>query len=264
MQKDEDLRKVISDAEKLLDELDDTIQMNPTDTIDSEASKNHTSNYQISRGNYKQDSKQFPLLIILGASLLVSILLASVFTQSAFITFSPSGKKRIGSGSAVSTNNVVGGFRGESSGNTGSSSELNDTASDEVKVYFKGIDLPITNKLCNKKGNFCIIGLANLVQNETGSASYNFQDTSNGQSTLINGTITISNLEKGSDGTRNFTFAFRDDQSSTTPGFAAAGYFNLQQDVAQAGIKTNFKTTESYGPKTPVGLENIAYLFPSS
>lgn len=133
-----------------------------------------------------------------------------------------------------------------------------------TEVYFTGIDLPITNTLCNKKNSFCIYGLATLVNNETGEATYAFSDIANGQKVSINGTITISNMEKNGSN-RTFTFAFRDDQSNTTPGWAAAGYFNLDQDSnpAKPGILTRFKTTESFGPKTPVGLENTSYLFPS-
>lgn len=131
------------------------------------------------------------------------------------------------------------------------------------QVYFRGIDLPVTNKLCNKKGTFCIYNLATLVNQESGQATYTYSDFSAGQQVDITGTITVSNIERNG-GSRNFTFAFRDDQSRTTPGWAAAGYFNLDQDSdpSKAGILTRFKTTESFGPKTPVGLENTAYLFP--
>lgn len=133
-----------------------------------------------------------------------------------------------------------------------------------TEIYFSGIDLPITNTLCNKKRSFCIYKLATLVNNETGEASYTFSDIANGQQVSINGTITISNIDR-TGGNRTFTFAFRDNQNNTTPGWAAAGYFNLDQDSnpAKPGILTRFKTTESFGPKTPVGLENTSYLFPS-
>jgi hypothetical protein len=133
-----------------------------------------------------------------------------------------------------------------------------------AEVYFTGIDLPVTNTLCNIKRSFCIYNLATLVNNETGEATYSFSDVANGQQVSINGTITISNIDR-TGGNRTFTFAFRDDQNNTTPGWAAAGYFNLDQDSnpAKPGILTKFKTTESFGPKTPVGLENTSYLFPS-
>lgn len=136
--------------------------------------------------------------------------------------------------------------------------------STNAEVYFNGINLPVTNTLCNKKKSFCIYNLATLVNNETGEATYSFSDMANGEQVSINGTITISNIDK-SEGNRKFTFAFRDDQNNTTPGWAAAGYFNLDQDSnpAKPGILTRFKTTESFGPKTPVGLENTSYLFPS-
>ena len=130
------------------------------------------------------------------------------------------------------------------------------------QVTFNGIDLPITNRLCNKKETFCIYGLAKLVQDETGAATYDFVDTANGERVTIHGEINISNLQRAADGGRTFTFAFKDNQSRTTPGWAAAGYFYLDQDAKQPGILTRFKTTESFGPKTPVGLENTSYLFP--
>lgn len=134
--------------------------------------------------------------------------------------------------------------------------------SKEEEVYFNGINLPVTNSLCNKKGNFCVYGLARLVVSETGSATYTFDDVVNGESVSIRGEIGVSNMDEGSDGTRTFTFSFRDNQSETTQGWAAAGYFNIDQSSKQPGIMTRFKTTESFGPKTPVGLENTSYLFP--
>ena len=153
--------------------------------------------------------------------------------------------------------------RSNSDGSSGNSQGIPPKTTN-AEVYFTGIDLPVTNTLCNKKRSFCIYNLATLVNNETGEASYSFSDVANGQQVSINGTITISNIDKAG-GSRTFTFAFRDDQNNTTPGWAAAGYFNLDQDSnpAKPGILTKFKTTESFGPKTPVGLENTSYLFPS-
>jgi len=130
------------------------------------------------------------------------------------------------------------------------------------EVYFEGIRLPITNSLCNKKKTFCINGLARIVEEETGSAPYSFEDSDNGQRVSIRGDIRISSIDRNADGTRSFSFSFRDNQAETTPGWAAAGSFYLDQDEKQPGILTRFKTTESYGPKTPVGLENKSYLFP--
>ena len=131
------------------------------------------------------------------------------------------------------------------------------------EVRFNGIDLPITNRLCNRKRSFCINGLARIVQAESGEADYTFEDMANGEMVSIKGRIGISDLKKSADGTREFTFWFRDDQSLTTSGWAAAGFFRLDQDQKQPGILTRFTTTESFGPKTPVGLENKSYLFPS-
>jgi len=144
-----------------------------------------------------------------------------------------------------------------------SSQSMGEPKSSE-SVTFSGIDLPVTNTLCNKKGNFCIYGLARIVAAETGTASYTFSELVSGTQVNINGTIRIDNIERVSSGSRTFTFGFEDDQSQTTPGWAAAGFFNLDQDKdpAKPGILTKFKTTQSYGPKTPVGLENTSYLFP--
>jgi hypothetical protein len=131
------------------------------------------------------------------------------------------------------------------------------------QVYFKGIDLPITNSLCSQKSTFCIYNLAALINRESGEATYSFSGIIDGQQVDINGVITISSIEKNG-GRRSFTFLFRDDQRNTTKGWAAAGYFLLDQDSnpSRPGILTRFKTTESFGPKTPVGLENTEYIFP--
>lgn len=134
-----------------------------------------------------------------------------------------------------------------------------DTTADQAT--FTGISLPITNKLCTNSGNFCIYNLASLINRESGEATYSFSETHEGQLVNINGRISIENLQKES-GRRIFTFAFRDDQTNTTPGWAAAGSFRLDQDNTKPGILTRFKTTESFGPKTPIGLENTAYVFP--
>jgi len=145
-----------------------------------------------------------------------------------------------------------------------SSDQLNQPTNNSTSVRFTGIDLPVTNTLCNKKGNFCIYGLASIVSSEAGTATYSFSEQVKGEEVNIFGTIRIDNIERDSSGGRTFTFAFEDDQSRTTPGWAAAGYFNLDQDPdpAKPGILAKFKTTQSYGPKTPVGLENTSYLFP--
>lgn len=152
--------------------------------------------------------------------------------------------------------------------NTGSAdrsdSEPSSTEATKAEVYLTGINLPITNSLCNKKRSFCIYNLATLINKETGEANYTFSDMANGEQVTINGAITVSNIERNGDN-RTISFAFKDDQNNTTPGWAAAGYFYLDQDSnpSNPGILTKFKTTESFGPKTPVGLENTAYLFPN-
>jgi hypothetical protein len=134
-------------------------------------------------------------------------------------------------------------------------------APQEKSIYFNGINLPITNNLCNQKESFCIYNLAELVNSERGSAYYRFSETNKGKLIQIDGEITISKIERNG-GSRIFTFNWEDNRQKTTPGFAAAGYFRLDQDKNKAGILTRFVTTRSYGDKTPVGLENTSYLFP--
>lgn len=130
-------------------------------------------------------------------------------------------------------------------------------------VYFQGIDLPITNKICNKKGSFCIYNLAKLVDDEKGSAYYEFREINKGKLTHINGSISIGKIERINN-MRKFTFEWEDDLRTTSPEFAATGYFRLDQDTdkSKPGILTRFVTTRSFGSKTPVGQENTSYLFP--
>jgi hypothetical protein len=136
-----------------------------------------------------------------------------------------------------------------------------DSEPNSSNVYFSGISLPITNLLCNKKGTFCIYNLANLINQESGQATYSFSEMHNGEQVDIKGTIVITDLKRDGD-KRAYTFSFSDDQNTTSPGWAAAGSFRLDQDSSRPGILTIFKTQQSFGPKTPVGLENTAYLFP--
>lgn len=146
--------------------------------------------------------------------------------------------------------------------NTFSSNQAS-TANNSESVSFSGIDLPITNTLCNKKRNFCIYNLASLVASENGEATYTFSEQLNGENVTINGRIYIESIQKDG-GSRSFNLRFEDNQASTSTGWAAAGRFELAQDSKKPGILSKFITTESFGPKTPVGLENTAYLFPSS
>ena len=136
-------------------------------------------------------------------------------------------------------------------------------ATTQNSVYFNGIDLPVTNKICNKKRSFCIYNLAKLVNEEKGSAYYEFREIDKGKLIQINGIISIGKIERNNN-TRNFTFEWEDDLRTTTPQYAAAGYFRLDQDAdkSKPGILTRFVTTRSFGSKTPVGLENTSYLFP--
>lgn len=198
-----------------------------------------------------------PSKTVLGLTALVSALIVLLVALVAII----SGQRNTSPGQLSAAGNS--GASTPPSESLGNSQAAPPETSGE-EVYFTGIKLPVTNSLCNKKRTFCIYNLARLVEAESGEATYTFSDLANGQQVNISGVITIANIDK-SGGGRSFTFAFRDDQGATTPGWAAAGYFNLDQDSdpAKPGILTKFKTTESFGPKTPVGLENTSYLFPS-
>jgi hypothetical protein len=100
-----------------------------------------------------------------------------------------------------------------------------------------------------------------LINQGSGQATYSFSEIQNGEQVNIKGVIEIANLKRNGDN-RTYTFSFSDDQNNTTPGWAAAGSFKLDQDISRPGILTTFTTHQSFGPKTPVGLENTAYLFP--
>lgn len=137
------------------------------------------------------------------------------------------------------------------------------TVDSSESASFSGINLPITNTLCNKKRNFCLYNLARLVNNAKGDATYSFSEQINGETVEIRGRVYIENVEKRN-GVRFFDLRFQDYQNSTTLGWSAAGRFELSQDANKPGIISKFITTESFGPKTPVGLENTAYLFPTN
>ena len=97
------------------------------------------------------------------------------------------------------------------------------------KVFFKGIDLPVTNKLCNAKGTFCILGLATLVTQEAGEATYAYSEMVNGEQINIKGTISVSNLEKDGDS--------RTMQCTLNPTFLPP--FLLNEDVGNKKENTN-------------------------
>lgn len=216
----------------------------------------------------KQGLKPEQVYVLIGASLLgasLVVIAGLLFRQSQFFTPKATGGQELSSlqgGQELSLNQAgqeLSPIQGVNPTLRPQQGVTRNTSAGQVN--FSGINLPITDKLCNKKGNFCIYNLANLINQESGQATYNFSEINQGQLVNINGTITIENLQKN-DGRRVFTFAFRDDQSTTTSGWAAAGIFSLDQDPSKPGILTRFKTTESFGPKTPVGLENTAYVFP--
>lgn len=251
---EEDLRQVMKQSDDLLDQLDaieDGIEPSPIEIANNRQGQDPISTNYSDRSQ-GESSNALGVLAWLFAGVFIVIIGVAIQNQSTprdagFTSTSPSGGHTEGVDKPHKPD-----FKPDQS---------ND-ASSLQQVTFNGIDLPITNRLCNKKETFCIYGLAKLVQDEAGAASYDFVDTANGERVTINGEINISDLQRAADGGRTFTFAFRDNKARTTPGWAAAGYFYLDQDAKQPGILTRFKTTESFGPKTPVGLENTSYLFP--
>ena len=131
-------------------------------------------------------------------------------------------------------------------------------------VQFGNLDYPVTNTICTRTGNFCIYNLADLIQETKDEAYYIFSENDPQKGLLtINGYIKILEIEKQGN-TKLFTFRWQDDQRTTTDGYAAMGTFRLENDPdpSKKGILAKFKTTKSFGVKTPVGLENTSYLFP--
>jgi len=251
---EEDLMQVLKQSDDLLDQLDaieDGSESSPNEIVNNRQGQNPISTNH-------SDKSQGELS---NASVVLAWLFVGVFIV--IIGVALQNQSMPGNTGSTSTSPSSGDSEGvDKSHKPDINPDQIKDASSSPQVTFNGIDLPITNRLCNKKETFCIYGLAKLVQDEAGAATYDFVDTANGERVTINGEINISNLQRASDGGRTFTFAFRDNQARTTPGWAAAGYFYIDQDAKQPGILTRFKTTESFGPKTPVGLENTSYLFP--
>ena len=113
-----------------------------------------------------------------------------------------------------------------------------------------------------QEGKLLHLHLAKLVNSEKGSAYYEFREINKGKLTQINGSISIGKIDVPTICGRSHLS--EDDLRTTSPEYAAAGYFNLDQDTdkSKPGILTRFVTTRSFGSKTPVGLENTSYLFP--
>jgi len=135
----------------------------------------------------------------------------------------------------------------------------------DQSVRFGDLDYPVTNKICNKKESFCIYNLADLIQGTKDQAFYLFSDTYPKEGLVnVNGFIRISETEYQGD-MRLLTFSWQDDRQTTTDGWAAEGFFRLEKDPdpTKQGILTKFKATRSFGSKSPVGVENTSYLFPS-
>jgi hypothetical protein len=256
------LKQVLQEADELLDQLD-AIESKPESAKAKELIEKPKQDLQRIQQQNSNNSKdeQTKSLIISGWIIAAFVILIGLAISS---NNNNTEKTQTNEGLEQSKEAEFSQTQEQNEPNSKPTPTPNPRVSNQEQVYFTGIDLPVTNSLCNKKGNFCIYGLARLVQSESGSANYTFEDVANGESVSIRGEIGISNIDKESDGTRTFTFSFRDNQSETTPGWAAAGYFNIEKNAKQPGIMTRFKTTESFGPKTPVGLENTSFLFPRS
>lgn len=260
---EKDLKRLLKQSDQLLDELDEIdSELKPKENDDQYKRKAKKLTNQVNTSP-SSDSPQTSLLLTLLA--VAALAVAFLIYASSYVFLSqkggekpnPSQSKKQSSISSITTEDNP----------PPSRPDFKPKPTREIdpsqKVYFTGIDLPITNHLCNKKQTFCIYGMASLVDNEKGRASYFYKDTTaEGKRVNIQGDIRISELERSADGSRSFTFSFEDNKAATTPGWAAAGYFKLDQDTNKPGILTRFKTTQSFGPKTPVGLENTSYLFP--
>jgi len=130
-------------------------------------------------------------------------------------------------------------------------------------VLLAGVDLPVTNSLCNTKKTFCIQGLASLVDSKKSTASYRMREYIQGNLVNINGSITIRSTALVN-GRKAITFNWYDDARTTSPAYLASGYLRLGSDPAgqKPGIRSVFTVTDSRGSATPLGLENISFLFP--
>ncbi|MCP9807874.1 hypothetical protein KBY58_00290 [Cyanobium sp. HWJ4-Hawea] len=247
------LDQVLRETNELLNKLDSIKEK--SSISESKSLKEPKQEYKKMPGNHREvNTQETRSIVLLGVILLLAFL-------ALILQVASEGNK--------AENTVTGEIEGEKTkllenpDNDKSSRPTTDpSSSSQEQVYFTGIDLLVTNNLCNKKGNFCIYGLASLVTSEKGSANYKFEDTAKGESVTIRGMIEILNINKEPDGTRTFSFSFRDNQAETTSGWAAAGHFMIDKNAKQPGIMSRFQTSESFGPKTPVGLENTSYLFP--
>lgn len=260
--KDQKLNRVVQDAEDLLQQLDG---LNVADKPQSEDAKSTTksgSSIQRTVKETKAAGEVKKLLAVVGmlSGLIGFFIILAWIASHNNIANKQDNEQRVQETSPVQPSSTT---EVEQPRASNTLPDAKPSAPPASEAYFHGIDLPITNRLCNRKGTFCINDLAKIVKSEGGTASYSYTDTVNGERVDIIGQISIANLEKSSDGTPTFTFSFKDDQAQTTPGWAASGFFSLDQDSSRPGILVRFKTTESFGPKTPVGLENTSFLFPN-
>lgn len=257
--KDQKLNRVVQDAEDLLEQLDDIKVLDKPIGAGVELARKREQSKPTDEES-KQAGGFNKVLAVLG---MVSGLFGLLIILAWMTTQNTTANKGIHQQQVEEASSLPPTTESEQRRASNSTPDEMPSTPSSTDVYFNGIDLPITNRLCNKKDTFCINDLANLVESKKGIASYSYTDIVKGERVDIIGQISIANLEQSADGTPTFTFAFKDDQAQTTPGWAASGFFSLDQDATRPGILVRFKTTESFGPKTPVGLENTSYLFPS-
>lgn len=126
--------------------------------------------------------------------------------------------------------------------------------------YPVGSNLAISDRMCNRKGSFCIFMLGSLVNSSKTNAEYTYRETINGKYVSINGRIKLEAASRENNPNR-FAFNWEDDRSRTTKGYAGGGSFSIENNNKSQGFLTRFTTTTSFGVHAPVGLENTAIIF---
>ena len=126
--------------------------------------------------------------------------------------------------------------------------------------YPIGSNLAISDRMCNRKGSFCIFMLDSLVNSRKTHAEYTYRETLNGKYVSINGRIELDAASREYNPNR-FAFNWEDDRSRTTKGYAGRGSFSIASANKSKGFLTRFTTKTSFGVHAPVGLENTAIIF---
>lgn len=126
--------------------------------------------------------------------------------------------------------------------------------------YPVGSNLAISDRMCNRKGPFCIFMLGSLVNSSKTHAEYTHKETINGKYVSINGRIKLEAASRENNPNR-FAFNWEDDRSRTTMGYAGKSSFSIESNNKSQGFSTRFTTKTSLGIYAPVGLKNSAIIF---